>query len=102
MPPLSPLAHNAPQKAFCFFGDPAEARGDPNWIKLLFHVSMVKKCKYIVFRVNVGIFIFSLQSYNFFCSCAKILISSWGASLVFSGGSKQLLKLGIEDLYFHD
>ena len=22
MPPLSPLAHNAPQKAFCFFGDP--------------------------------------------------------------------------------
>jgi hypothetical protein len=29
MPPLSPLAHNAPQKAFCFFGDPAAVRGDP-------------------------------------------------------------------------
>ena len=32
LPPflLSPLAHNAPQKAICFFGDPIEARGGPD------------------------------------------------------------------------
>jgi hypothetical protein len=48
------------QKAFCFFGDPAAARGDPNWIKLLKVVSMVKSAN-ILFLVLMWEYLFFLS-----------------------------------------
>jgi hypothetical protein len=71
MPPLSPLAHNAPQKAFCFFGDPAAARGDPNWIKLLFHVSMVKNANILFLGLMYEYLFFLSKITTFFAVVQK-------------------------------